>query len=78
MNKETAIKIFEQKKIRSHWDDEQEKWYFSVIDVIEVLTESPRSRKYWKALKQSRKQREMSCDKTWATENACLLMVKYD
>ncbi len=51
MNKETAIKIFEQKKIRSHWDDEQEKWYFSIIDVIEVLTESPRPRKYWNALK---------------------------
>jgi hypothetical protein len=51
MNKETAIKIFEQKKIRSHWDDEKEKWYFSIIDVIEVLTESPRPRKYWNALK---------------------------
>lgn len=51
MNKETAIKIFEQKKIRSHWDDEQEKWYFSIIDVIEVLTGSPRPRKYWNALK---------------------------
>jgi hypothetical protein len=51
MNKETAIKIFEQKKIRSHWDDEQEKWYFSVIDVIEILTDSPRPRKYWNALK---------------------------
>ncbi len=51
MNKETAIKIFEQKKIRSHWDDEQEKWYFSVIDVIGVLTESPNPRKYWSVLK---------------------------
>jgi SOS response regulatory protein OraA/RecX len=51
MNKETAVKIFEQKKIRSHWDDEQEKWYFSVIDVIEILTDSPRPRKYWNALK---------------------------
>jgi hypothetical protein len=51
MNKETAIKIFEQKKIRSHWDDEREKWYFSIIDVIQVLTESPRPRKYWNALK---------------------------
>ena len=51
MNKETAIKVFEQKKIRSHWDDEQEKWYFSVIDVIEILTDSPRPRKYWNALK---------------------------
>lgn len=51
MNKETAIKIFEQKKIRSHWDDEQEKWYFSVVDVVGVLTESPNPRKYWSVLK---------------------------
>jgi BRO family, N-terminal domain len=51
MNKETAIKIFEQKKIRSHWDDEQEKWYFSIIDVVGVLTESPNPRKYWSVLK---------------------------
>jgi BRO family, N-terminal domain len=51
MTKETAIKIFEDKKVRTLWDSEQEKWYFSVIDVIEVLTDSPRSRKYWNALK---------------------------
>lgn len=51
MNKETAIKVFEQKKIRSHWDDEQEKWYFSVVDVVGVLTESPNPRKYWSVLK---------------------------
>lgn len=51
MSKENAIKIFEQKKVRTHWDEKQEKWYFSVIDVIEILTESPRPRKYWSALK---------------------------
>jgi BRO family, N-terminal domain len=51
MTKETAIKIFEDKKVRTLWDSEQEKWYFSVIDVIEVLTGSPRPRKYWNALK---------------------------
>ena len=51
MNKETAIKIFEQKKIRSHWDDEYEKWYFSIVDVIGVLTESNNPRKYWSVLK---------------------------
>jgi len=51
MNKETAIKIFEQRKIRSHWDDEQVKWYFSIIDVIDVLTESSNPRKYWSVLK---------------------------
>lgn len=51
MKKETSIKLFEQKQIRSIWSDEQEKWYFSIVDVIEVLTESPRPRKYWNALK---------------------------
>ena len=45
------IKLFESKKIRSHWDAEQEKWYFSIVDVIEILTDSPRPRKYWNALK---------------------------
>ena len=51
MTKEKGIKIFDQKQIRSLWDKEQEKWYFSVVDVIEVLTDSPRPRKYWSALK---------------------------
>jgi hypothetical protein len=51
MTKETAIKLFESKQIRTHWDDEQEKWYFSIIDVIEVLTETDRPRKYWSDLK---------------------------
>jgi hypothetical protein len=45
------IKLFESHKIRSQWDAEKEKWYFSVVDIIEVLTESPRPRKYWNALK---------------------------
>lgn len=45
------IKLFESKKIRSQWDAEQEKWYFSIVDVIEILTDSPRPRKYWNALK---------------------------
>ncbi len=45
------IKLFESKKVRSHWDSEKEIWYFSVIDIIEILTDSPRPRKYWSALK---------------------------
>jgi hypothetical protein len=45
------IKLFESKKIRSQWDAEAEKWYFSIVDIIEVLTGSPRPRKYWNALK---------------------------
>ena len=46
-----SIKIFESKKVRSEWNEREEKWYFSVIDVIEILTGSPRPRKYWNALK---------------------------
>jgi hypothetical protein len=51
MTKESAIQLFEQKQVRSVWDGEQEKWYFSIIDVIEVLTETDRPRKYWGDLK---------------------------
>lgn len=45
------MKLFETQKIRSHWDAEKAKLYFAVVDVIEVLTQSPRPRKYWNALK---------------------------
>lgn len=45
------IKIFDDKKIRSSWDNDQEKWFFSIVDVISILTETPRPRKYWSALK---------------------------
>jgi len=45
------IQLFESKKIRSHWDAEQEKWYFSIVDIIEVLTGTDRPRKYWADLK---------------------------
>lgn len=51
MTKKEAIKVFEEKKVRTVWDDETEEWYFSVIDVIEVLTDSPNPRKYWSVLK---------------------------
>ena len=51
MTKEPAIKLFEDKEVRSIWDAEQEKWYISITDVIEILTGSPRPRKYWNALK---------------------------
>lgn len=51
MTNKNAIKLFEEKKVHAVWDDVTEEWYFSVVDVIEVLTESPRPRKYWNALK---------------------------
>ena len=51
MKKETAIKFFEDKKVRTLWDEDQEKWFMSIVDVIEVLTNSDRPRKYWSDLK---------------------------
>jgi hypothetical protein len=45
------IKLFEEKQVRSVWDAEKEKWYISIIDVIEILTETDRPRKYWSDLK---------------------------
>ena len=51
MTQKNAIKLFEEKKVRTVWDDETEEWYFSVVDVIEVLTETDRPRKYWNDLK---------------------------
>jgi hypothetical protein len=51
MTKETAIKLFEDKKVRSAWDADAEKWYISIVDVIEVLTGSANPRRYWSDLK---------------------------
>lgn len=51
MTKQQAIKLFEEKKIRTVWDDEQEKWYFSIVDTVAILTDSPNPRKYWSVLK---------------------------
>ena len=51
MTKETNIKLFESKKVRTHWDETLERWHFSVIDVIEILTDSNNPRRYWSDLK---------------------------
>ena len=51
MDKEHSIKLFENKKVRVEWNSEQEKWYFSIIDVIEILTGSSIPRRYWSDLK---------------------------
>jgi hypothetical protein len=51
MTKEPAIKVFEEKQVRTIWDAEQEKWYISIVDVIEILTGTDRPRKYWSDLK---------------------------
>lgn len=51
MSKKESIKLFENHKIRTAWDDETEEWYFSIVDVVAVLTESSNPRKYWSVLK---------------------------
>ena len=51
MTKFNQIKLFEEKKVRAIYDDVEEKWYFSVVDVVSVLTDSPNPRNYWKVLK---------------------------
>ena len=54
MTQHNAIKLFEEKRVRTIWDDQQEKWYFSVVDVVEILTHQENhqgARNYWKVLK---------------------------
>lgn len=58
MTKEKAIKLFQDQKVRVLWNDELEKWYFSIVDVIKILTESKNPRKYWSVLKTRLKKEE--------------------
>ena len=51
MTKESTIKLFEQKQVRSVWNDDDEKWYFSIVDVVGILSDSPNPNNYWKVLK---------------------------
>ena len=52
MTKKTAIELFQDQKVRVEWDNNQEKWYFSIVDVITVLTQSVNPQAYWKKLKE--------------------------
>lgn len=56
MKQEGAIQIFEEKKVRTIWNQDEEKWYFSIVDIITVLTESKDSGAYWRKLKQRLKE----------------------
>ena len=51
MTQKQSLKLFEERSVRTVWDDTQEKWYFSVVDVIAILTDSATPRNYWKVLK---------------------------
>ncbi len=56
MSKEKNIQLFQNRKVRTHWDEEQEKWFFSIIDVVAILADNFRSRKYWNDLKKKIKE----------------------
>jgi len=51
----SQIQLFDEKKVRTVWDEENEEWYFSIVDVVEVLTDTDRPRKYWNDLKKKLK-----------------------
>lgn len=51
MTQKHQIQLFEEKKVRTVWDDQEEKWYFSIVDVCAVLTESENPQTYWRVLK---------------------------
>lgn len=58
MTKKETLKLFEERKVRTVWDDEKEQWYFSIVDVVSVLTDSVDATAYWRKLKQRLKEEE--------------------
>lgn len=71
---ENKIKLFENKVVRSHWNAEQEEWYFSVVDVIEVLTESKDAKQYLKKMRS----RDLELNSNWGTICTLVRMVGKD
>ena len=69
MLESTEIKLFENKKVRTIWDNETEEWYFSVVDIVEVLTDSANPNNYWKVLK-NRLKKEGMVDYEWQESSA--------
>ncbi len=63
MTKENAIKLFQDQKVRVEWDDKQEKWYFSVADVVQILTDSTDVKQYIKKMRQ----RDPELGRKWGT-----------
>ena len=74
MNKEKAIKLFQEQTIRTHWDDEQEKWYFSVQDVVLALTDSRDVKQYIKRMRS----RDTELNSNWGTICTPLAMLAAD
>ena len=63
MKKENALKIFQEQTVRAHWDEKQEKWYFSVQDVVQILTDSRDVKQYIKRLRS----RDNELNSNWGT-----------
>lgn len=63
MEKKNKIKLFQEQSVRIHWDDEQEKWYFSVQDVVQILAETPNVKDYIKKMKK----RDIELNTNWGT-----------
>ena len=74
MDKDKSIKLFEQKTIRTHWDEEQEKWFFSIQDVVEVLADTPNPKDYIKKMK--RRDEELAAN--WGTICPLVEMISAD
>ena len=66
MTQKESIRLFEERKVRAIWDDEQEEWYFSIVDVISILTDSPNPRKYWSVLKTRLKREGSELTTNWS------------
>ena len=71
MVKTQSIQLFEDRKVRTVWDSETEKWYISIVDVIEVLTDSANPRRYWSDLK-----RKLQAEGSQLYENIVQLKMK--
>ena len=87
MSEENKIQIFEDKKIRTAWDEEEEEWYFSIVDVISVLTDSNEPRRYWSDLKRKLKAEganqlyenivQLKNIKSYCCDQLCVVLVEW-
>jgi len=78
MENDNSIKLFDNKKVRTHWEALEEQWYFSVIDVVSILTDSSNSRDYWFKMKirVNLEALSLNCRQTADSSNSKLLMGK--
>lgn len=76
MTKKQALQLFEERKVRTVWDDQEEKWYFAIVDVVAVLTDSENPQTYWRVLKNRLKKEGMKPLQIVTLSNSVLLMAR--